>query len=909
MSAQAGLFLKTLGVPGVTLNGAALDVPGKSLALLTYLALEGQTPREVLADLLWTDQDGAAARRNLRVQVHRLRACGVGAWLEVSGAALALRPGVRVDLNELRAALAGGEPVQAATLAGGPFLDHLGVPGAARFEAWREATAHAAFEDQLRALDAAAAAHAQAGHWAAALERHRRALDLDPLRERTVRAVMEAHLALGQPADALTAYEALERRLRQDLGAGPLPATAALKAQVDARLSGPAPSPRPAVPLVGRGADCAALQAGRLTLVLGEAGMGKTRLVTEAAGDALVVRGAAELTPLPFGALLELLRGAGLHRCPERLRPLLGAALVSPGATPALADRAALLDALAQALVSLCGGRTLIAEDLHWLDPGTLEAAFLALHRGAPRLWLTARPGELAARADLQAVLARLNPPHLTLTELPEAEVAGLIEHLSGAPAPLFSHRLFEATAGHPLFLLETLRDLRERGLLTERGGRWHTPFDASTVDYAEVPISSSVAAAIAQRVERLGPETRQLLQAGALWGEAFPVALVAAACDLPELAALDALERAEAARLIVPEGPAYRFGHHLHRRVLAAGVGAPRARCLHGRLARLAPQGTPAATVARHFEQAAEPALAWSHWAQAAQAAAGLYAHAEALGLYDRALAGPPPPQAAFALHAARSELCRHLDDPGTRAQALAAMRALAEQTQDPALHAEHAAHHAKCCTEQDDYEGAVATVQAALSTWGPHLSADHHSALLLEAGAALACLERWPEAEEALGRALTHTPAPARRSNILYWLGYSHFQSGQFDRAAQHYRASLAALPGDAPSRGRVLGLWRYGASLRRLGQGPAAAAALGDADSCARTLNAGPLRGLIVAEQAALALDMGDRAAARALAAEAQALLSPRGDEGWDVLNPVLAAVGLHCASSVSQAERRR
>ncbi|MFC6659257.1 hypothetical protein [Deinococcus multiflagellatus] len=54
--------------------------------------------------------------------------------------------------------------------------------------------------------------------------------------------------------------------------------------------------------------------------------------------------------------------------------------------------------------------------------------------------------------------------------------MARLIERLSGAPAPLFSRRLFEATAGHPLFLLETLRDLRERGLLTERGGRWHTP-------------------------------------------------------------------------------------------------------------------------------------------------------------------------------------------------------------------------------------------------------------------------------------------------------------------------------------------------------------------------------------------------------------------------------------------------
>ncbi|MVN86269.1 AAA family ATPase [Deinococcus sp. HMF7620] len=892
------LCLHTLGVPQVTLAGQVLDVTGKSLALLVYLAIEGQTPREVLADLLWTDQDAGAARRNLRVQVHRLRASPAGAWLAVSGGALGLRPGVQVDALTLQEALAGGDLARAAALAGGRFLDHLSVPGAAAFDDWHAVTAQATFEAQLRALDGHAAAQSRAGAWAEAAATHRRALGLDPLRERSARALMDACLALGQPEDALDAYRTLERHLAQELGGTPLPATQALRAQIEALLAGPvtAPSP-PAAPLVGRAQDCRALHENRLTMVLGEAGLGKTRLVTEAAGEALLIRGVPELTPLPYGALLDVLRAGAIHHCPPRLRPLLSAALAPPGAVPP-PDRAALLDALAQALVSLCGGRTLILDDLHWLDPSTLEAAFLALHRGAPRLWLTARPAELNARPELLEVLARLNPPRLTLNELNEAEVGTLIQALSGASAPLFSRRLYEATAGHPLFLLETLRDLRERGLLTERGGRWHTPFDASTVNYAEVPVPPSVTAAISQRLDRLGEHTRRLLHAGALWGETFSAALVAAACDLGEGAALDALEGAQTSRLIVPEGPVYRFGHHLYRRVLTATLGQPRARFLHGRLARLAPAGTPPAALARHYELAGEVALAWPHWHAAALDAERLYAHADALDLSARALACSPPPNDAFALHAERSDLCRHLDDSATRRAALAAMQAIAADLNDPALHAEHAVRAAKCCTEDDDYAGAIATAQGALTRWGAYLGADNRSALLLESGAALACLDRWPEAEGALGEALALTRGinPVRESNILYWLGYSHLQTSQFDQAAQHYLASVQALPTSSPTRGRVLSLWRYGASLRRLGQWPAASAALTDADVCARTLNAGSIRGLIVAEQAALALDGGDPDTARTLAAEAQTLLPQQGDEGWDVLRPVLAAVGL-------------
>lgn len=889
MSPRPPLRIRTLGVPRVELRGEPLDVQGKSLALLAYLAVEGETPREVLADLLWTDQAGDAARRNLRVQLHRLRASPAGPYLLGDGPGVRLAADVQVDLLEFRQAAAGERVQDAAALAEGPFLDHLTLTGAEAFDTWRESTAQAVRDEQWRALDASASAHVNRGEYGAALAVREQALRLDQLRERSVRAVMDVLLMTGQYDAALDAYDTLARRLKAELGVGaPLPATQALRAQVEqARAAGVQPgagvlpppvdgTTAPTVPLVGRDGAREALRSARLMLVLGEAGVGKSRLVLDTAGPrALVVRGAPELTPLPFGALLEVLRADALAHFPERLRPLLSDALNAPGGA-ALADRAALLDALAQALVSLLEARTLIVEDLHWLDAGSLEAVFLALHRTAPRVWLTARDSELGNRADLHEVLGRVPLPTLSLTELSEEDVAVLIEQLSGASAPLFTRRLHAATAGHPLFLVETLRGLRESGQLTVQDGRWHTPYDDTTVDYAEVPVPRSVTAAIADRVQRLGRDTRLLLQAAALWGEAFPTALVAAACDTAERAALDALERAELARLIVAEGSSYRFGHDLYRRAVAGTLSGPRARYLHGQLARLAPPGTPAGKIAEHHLLAGEPALAWPQWCAAAQDAERLYAHSDALALYARALACSPPDTDAFRIHAARSELYRHTDDRAGRTQALAAMQDIAARLGDTPLRADHAARQAKFHTEFDEYPAAVDVARAALDALGEQLSPDERATLLLEQGAALACLERWNEALDALSPALALTRGrhPARQANILYWVGHVHLEAGNVAAAASTYEDALSVLS-PLPTRGRVLTLWKRAVALRRLGRYPESTATLLDAEACATTLNAGSILGMVLAEQAGLRLDAGDRAAAITLIDRARAV----------------------------------
>lgn len=910
MSGSAGLRVNTLGVPRIFLQGQPLEMQGKNLAILAYLAVQGETSREELADLLWSDQSGEAARRNLRVQLHRLRQTAAAHWLLQSAQTVRLRPETEVDVQLLRAALAAGDFQTAARFAQGNFLDHLNLQNAEGFDAWRTETATTLRDEQWRALDAYAQQLVGAGQFDAALSLREQAVRLDPLRERSVRALMELLISMRQFDAAQNAYISLAQRLHDEVGLSPLPATQALRDRIEVlRASAPQqvaragqPSAFP-MPLVGREAGQVRLENSAVMLVLGEAGVGKSRLVQETAGrEALVLRAVPELTPLPFGALFELLRSQDWQACPEGLKNTLRPVLEEAGHGNAPTDRATLLDALAQALNCVLEGRTLIVEDIHWADLGTLECVFLALFRGARRVWLTARWSELQERAEVLALLLARKVPRLTLNELSQDEVGELIRRLAGQQAPLFSRRLYSATAGNPLFLVETLRVLRENGELNTAQGVWQTPYDTFTQDYAEVPVPQSVSAAIGERAERLGTQTRQLLQTGALWGEEFPAELVAAACGLDTGAALDALERAETARLVIPNGSNFRFGHDLYRREMMRRLSGPRRRFLHSQLARLAPPGTPPVQVAEHHEQAGEPSLAWPHWKTAALEAERLFAHAEAIALYQRALADLPPDREQFELGYAVSQLQRHLDDTSGQERSLAQLRQLAERLDDPLLHARCARRSAVYFTECDQYELAVQEAQRALERVGHLIGPERRAELLLEGGAALACLRRWDQAHTMLLSALAESrdQAPQVYANTLYWVGFCRVELGDAQGAEAVYRESLDLIPAGPPSRGRILKLWKHGMTLRLLGRLDEARQELERARAEAETLHAGVIEGLVMGELGLTLLALGDVRGARHLADLCAPLIEEDAEGG-----PILTELRLKLSEVQGQA----
>ncbi|ULH16962.1 hypothetical protein MF271_17425 (plasmid) [Deinococcus sp. KNUC1210] len=192
--AEVELKLSVLGVPLLVLGGHTLSVSGKSLALVCYLALEGTTRRGVLADLFWSDRSEEDARRNLRRELHRLRATPLGTSLKAHDDLLSLT--ADLDLSAFRELSAQGDAARAAALLRGPFLDGLDPPAAHGFSEWRERWATELQEEQIWALLTHAAAIGYQEPRRAA-ELYHRCLRLDPLREQVHRELIGLHLRLG----------------------------------------------------------------------------------------------------------------------------------------------------------------------------------------------------------------------------------------------------------------------------------------------------------------------------------------------------------------------------------------------------------------------------------------------------------------------------------------------------------------------------------------------------------------------------------------------------------------------------------------------------------------------------------------------------------------------------------------
>ena len=305
--------------------GARLLAPfgnRKAAALLGYLAaFPGPHGRESLAETLWPDSDPRAARNRLRVALAALRQNLDDDILLADRTNLALNGALcDVDVSEFRAALerARNCPIDrrfehwcaAFELYRGPLL-----PGF--FESWipaAEAELEANYVQCVRALMAALRHNGQAQR---ALEYGRHALSLTPLREELCGDLMELHVQLGQPANAVRLYRELKMQLRAQLQSAPSPALHALHEQLQngAPISAPpeifdAPAsagladaatskafslrPAPALPpsgtrFFGREADIETLShslsggQARLVTLTGRGGIGKTRLAQETA--------------------------------------------------------------------------------------------------------------------------------------------------------------------------------------------------------------------------------------------------------------------------------------------------------------------------------------------------------------------------------------------------------------------------------------------------------------------------------------------------------------------------------------------------------------------------------------------------------------------------------------------------
>lgn len=252
----------------------------------------------------------------------------------------------------------------------------------------------------------------------------------------------------------------------------------------------------------------------------------------------------------------------------QRLLPLLGVESSSG------AQRTELFTAWRRFLehVAEADPTVLVFEDLHWADDAMLEfLEHLASHaEGVPLLVVgTARP-ELLDEHPHFAAWMRDNPT-IHLSPLSEKETAHLISGLLGSarlPSEV-QHSVVARSGGNPLYAEEFVRLLKDRDLLVEQGPRWEL------VEDADVPVSDSVHALIAARLDGLGHEEKSVLTDASVIGTVFWAGAVAQMGERPEdevVAVLQQLIRRELVRSVRHSAFAdereYTFAHSLVRDV-----------------------------------------------------------------------------------------------------------------------------------------------------------------------------------------------------------------------------------------------------------------------------------------------------------------------------------------------------
>jgi len=451
---------------------------------------------------------------------------------------------------------------------------------------------------------------------------------------------------------------------------------------------------------------------GRVALLAGEPGIGKTRTTEELA---LRARAPAALTAFgrchegegapAFWPWRQLLR-ALVARCDRAaLAAALGPdaselALLAPelGAPSDVAiegeqARFRLFDALAGFVRRLAqqGPLLIVIDDLHWADEASLRAFdFLAAELRDARVLLVGTYRDVEVRRehplrDLLGNLARLpSCERLTLRGLEPRALSALVSAVSGHEASEeLARAVHEMTEGNPFFAVELARLLRESPEAT----------------LSTLALPQSVRDAIGRRLDVLSAVAVLALRAAAVLGRSFDAALLARITDSAPDASLDALGEALDLGLLTqsPERiGSFSFTHALVRQTLLEELRAPERVRLHRRAAEVLESGLPAgdegtlSEIAHHYFQAlpgggAEQAAAAAE--RAARHAHRLLAYEESARLYEQALeslasAAKPDPLRRFALlanaggeHAAagnRESARRHFRSAANTARAI---------------------------------------------------------------------------------------------------------------------------------------------------------------------------------------------------------------------------------------------
>ncbi|CAD6560143.1 hypothetical protein LMG28727_07049 [Paraburkholderia kirstenboschensis] len=674
-SVCGSLTIRLLGEIELRRDGARVTLPAsrRTRALLAYLVMsEGAVARSSLCDLLWDGPDDPRAA--LRWSLSKLRPLLDDAShkrIVASRTHVAFDAAdACIDTAKVQSLLASGAesmPLstleEAATLLRGEFISGLDLPSCYRFHNWcvaqRESFGHMR-KTVLRALVAK-----MNGDEPAALQRGRELVEADPLDEAAHATLIGLLHGAGRHTDAEHHHDYARALMRRELGAS---ASATLDdlirhlrlgqramTRVDESISHLAlrnsvehqqfPSPPP---LVGRTAECTELDtllsapptSPKLTLLSGEPGIGKTRLLDyfekqASISGAVMLRGRCYQAEMirPYGIWIDALRAVAANdviACGEPLAPFVSAASAAmPGTQPDQGDREQFFEGVMALLERLSCNRRLaiVLDDLQWLDEASAALLHFALRRLGGQLIVfvaTARIAEVDdnpwARMLLQSLSRDGKLNRVPLRPLLAADVETIVAALGNN---MSAGRALRESGGNPLYLVELTR--------------------AATPERGDWP--PSIATLIEERLTVLDHPTRNLLCFAATIGRSFAPEQLAELTDKPLQDILASLTGLERRGLIAPNQSGFDFAHDLVRETVYQTLSQPHRRAMHHQIARqllAASRYDPQlhGAVVHHATLAEDPLMTARACVEASHHCLRVFAVAEALAVAERGIA-----------------------------------------------------------------------------------------------------------------------------------------------------------------------------------------------------------------------------------------------------------------------------
>ncbi|MEY9838617.1 AAA family ATPase [Streptacidiphilus sp. EB103A] len=690
------LHVSLLGQQAITdvTTGTVRTRSSRSIALVAFLVTHAGSPqtRQRIAGLFWPESTDAQALTNLRRELHHLRhLLGDEPALVVTPRDLCwcetrtCRVDVLVFDSERRAALAAAAAEDSegvlvhATTAVAQYRGEL-LPG--MYDDWLLGARSELERQCVDLCDLICATRARRGDLTGAVDAARHRIRLQPLEEVGYRTLMQLQADLGDRAGALSTYHHCASVLDRELGIVPDPATQQAIQRLTARVDPTdtrLPTLRPTVSrsgfaaaqLVGRSRELGMLQdlwrtaaAGRpgLALVRGGAGVGKTRLVAEVA-EAARLQGAVVASTQCFGTSRRLalapvadwVRHPAVRSATETLDPAWRAEVdrlvpsrgrleeregeregEREATARAMVDawqRHRFFEGLARALIAVDRPMLLVLDNVQWCDQETLTflTFCLGLAPEAPILVAgTLRNDSLDEDPELVDWTVRMRAAglltELSLSPLEAADTARLAEAISGRRLDRADTGLLQATTGgFPLHIIEAVR---------------------GSIDLGRTPLAvGDLTGVLRHRLEQATPTAREVAGLAAAVGTNFTLDLLTEASDLEADTVVAAVDELWQRRIVREFRDGYDFAHDLLRETAYAQVSPPRRWLLHRRVAQglellhAADTDLVSAQLAEQYARGGRTDRAVAYYRRAADVAAGMFAHTEAIRLHQEAL------------------------------------------------------------------------------------------------------------------------------------------------------------------------------------------------------------------------------------------------------------------------------